>query len=197
MRLPADRTSNVRTCRRLVAAAPPLVRAVLVRPHVHQWRLHDAGGGGRLADLRSHQRSARSRPGRAGAVLSADRDLDPRRASPGYLRPAHGCRRLPDRQGARGARARDRHRARLARARSHVRHSVPGGDGARVRDSDHAFAAAGRGLNHAVAAGHRRVGVGAADRRHLRAVARRAALRVSGRRWSMRPAPSSSSRRAC
>src|SRR5262249_46303436 len=63
--------------------APPLVHAVLVRAHLHQRRLHDAGGGGRLADLRPHPRSLRPRPGRTCAI----------RAARGALR-AHrpGCR---------------------------------------------------------------------------------------------------------
>ena len=76
-------------------------------------------------------------------------------------------------------------------------HSVPVGDGACVRDPDHAFAAAGR----------------RADGRCCRAPSPRPRPRsrppssagrrlagcstCSGRRWSMRPAPSSSSRRAC
>ena len=55
----------------VVAAQPPAIRAVLVRAHVRQCRLADAGGRGRLAGLRADRQRARSRSGRAGAIRPA------------------------------------------------------------------------------------------------------------------------------
>ena len=156
-----------------------VVRAVLVRAHLDQRRLHDAGRGGRLADLRPHQRSARPRPGRARAVLPADRDVARRRTGAGPVRPP--CR---SRASARWGRRWQRSASPSARRR--------GGSGAR-RCSPYCSCRAPRVHSRfptmhsllarrradvAVAACHCRFRLRPADRRHLRTVDRRPDVRT-------------------
>src|SRR5215813_4343730 len=183
-RQPADRHAarhsalaapHARARRRLVDASP-FVRAVLVRAHLHQRRLHDAGGGGRLADLRAHQRSVRPRPGWAGAIRAAGGIVSGDRAGRRSLRSAHRRRHLSGGQSAGRACARAWHRARLAHPRRHAGHPVRVGHRARVRNAEHPRAAARHRAGDAVAARDRRLGERAADRRHLRALARRAVV---------------------
>ncbi len=116
---------------------------LLVRADRDQRRLPDAGGGGRLADLRTDRQRLRPRPRRSRAVLSGGGAGSADRPHRRPLRPPCRGRHLPDHQGAGGGSLRNRHARRFSQPRRDAGDPVRQRHRARVRDADHAHAGAG------------------------------------------------------
>ena len=104
-----------------LAAAPPVVRPVLDRAGLRQFRLPDGRRGDGLADVRADRLGARSRAGRAGAVPAGDGAVPGRRPARRPLRPP------PHRAGLAAGRRLRRGGARLRRLHRHHQQGVDPG----------------------------------------------------------------------